>query len=285
MKRMLVLIKNLDTSEKLIEYVLNLARDLHMSVQLHYVENPSQYPLGVTDLNEDAVAQLQKSLEDIIVKAGKQLAYQVNTIMRKISGRVIAEVTTAIGNEITLLEEMVETNKIQMVMIEGHGSSSFTLKDEFANQIVRKINCPIWVIPENSEYRPPVEIIYANDYHEEDIATLKKIIDLTRLLSPKITALHITQNADFDLKIKNAGFQKMLEIKTGYSNIKVTAFIENNGDNMVQIINGFASRINASLIVVLKENKSFLERIFSTDSAEEIIEKACSPVLIYHTNK
>jgi hypothetical protein len=78
-KRMLVLIKNLDTSEKLIEYALNLARDLHISVQLHYVENPSQYPLGVTDLTGAAVTQLQKSLKDRVATARTQFTDQVNT--------------------------------------------------------------------------------------------------------------------------------------------------------------------------------------------------------------
>jgi nucleotide-binding universal stress UspA family protein len=138
------------------------------------------------------------------------------------------------------------------------------------------------VIPENSDYNPIHSVIYATDYNEEDIPTLEKLIRLTYFESPKITALHITDNVDFDLRIKNAGFQKMLESKLGYENIEVKALVENQGDDMVSLINDYAARISADLIVVLKENRRFLERLFRPSSSEKIIEEASRPVLVFH---
>jgi nucleotide-binding universal stress UspA family protein len=125
-------------------------------------------------------------------------------------------------------------------------------------------------------------VIYATDYNEEDIPTLKELIRLTYFNSPTITALHITENIDFDLRIKNAGFQKMLESQVDYDNIRVKALVEDQGDDMVSLINDYATRENADLIVVLKENRRFLERLFKPSSSEKIIEKANRPVLVYH---
>lgn len=282
MKTLLLFIKDYDNSHGFIEYAMELARDMQFDVKVLYVENPSYHPLGTPDLSGVAVAHLQKSLEKLANSAKTKLDQQVRELMHGKDGELNVEVGTAIGNEVDIVAEIVDSDRAQTVMIEGQGIRSFSLADSFENELVRKINCPVWVIPEKADYRTPEKIIYASDYNEEDIPTLKKLIELTGRFSPQITALHITDNSDFELRIKNAGFQKMIENKTGYKRIGAKAFIENKGDDMVKIINGYAARIDASLIVVLKENRSFLERIFSSDPTEELIEKASKPVLVYH---
>ena len=76
----------------------------------------------------------------------------------------------------------------------------------------------------------------------------------------------------------------MLETKTEYTNISVKALVERSGDDMVKLINSYAAMKNADLIVVLKKNRNFLDRIFNPSSSEKIIQKAEKPVLVYHAN-
>lgn len=161
---------------------------------------------------------------------------------------------------------------------------SFTLKGSFAKELIRNVRCPVWLIPKDTEYQPFHHIIYATDYHNEDISTLKKLIDLTHLVSPQITALHITENADFDLRTKNAGFQKMLEAKTDYNKILVKTLVENDGDDITGLINKYAASYTSDLIVLLKENQHFLERLFKPSTTEKMIKEAKQPFLIYHTH-
>ncbi|MEA1896815.1 MAG: universal stress protein [Bacteroidota bacterium] len=284
MKTLLVLIKNQDEAESIIKYAVDLARDLKTNIHLFYVENPSSAPLGTPDLMGAAAIQLQRSLEKKI-KAGREaIADQLKGMMHKISGEVMVEISEHIGDELTLIGEMVETGKVQMVMIEGQGMDSFTLQRSFAKELIRNVQCPVWLIPKDTEYQPFHNIIYATDYHIEDIPTLKKLIDLTHLVSPQVTALHINDNADFDLRIKMAGFQKMLETKTEYNKISVKALVENEGDDIVSLINKYAASYASDLIVLLKENQHFLERLFKPSTTEKMIKKAKWPVLIYHTH-
>ena len=284
MKTLLVLIKYTDASESIIEYAVDLARDLKTNVHLLYVENPISTPMGTPHLTGGAVVQLQRSLEGKLKAGRKAITDQVKEMMHKISGEVILEVSEAVGDEITLISKMVETGKVQMVMIEGQGMESFTQRDSVAKELIRNVHCPVWLIPKGTEYQPFHHIIYATDYHEEDIPTLKKLIDLTHIVSPQITALHITDNAEFNLRIKNAGFQKMLETKTGYNKISVKALVENDEDDIVGLINKYAASYASDLIVLLKENQHFLERIFNRSITEKMIKEAQKPVLIYHTH-
>jgi nucleotide-binding universal stress UspA family protein len=201
-----------------------------------------------------------------------------------IAGEVIVEISNEIGNENRIARDKVEAGEVQMVMIEGSGKSSAWLEDNMVKDIVREINCPVWIIPENTEYRPFHHIIYATDYHEEDLPTIKRLIEFTHNLNPRITALHITDNVDFELKIKNVGFKKMLETKAGNNRVEVKALVDQEGNQMAELLHLYASREGADLMVVLKENRLFLERLFKPSSSERIIEESGLPVLVFHTN-
>lgn len=285
MRTLLGYIRNPSEAQSIITYLLALSKDLNTNLHLLYLENPANHPMGSPELTGVAVANLQQSLEARIEKGKQTLQVLVDQMMPQIEGKVVVDITTAIGNEVATVGEMLDSGKVQMMALENSGADGLWWKDSLVNTMVRNLECPLWVIPQNPEYHPFRNIIYATDYHEEDISTLQKLIDLTHPLSPKILALHINDNADFEVRVKTAGFQKMLETKTAYNNISAKALIEKNGEDLVQLIHSYAAMNRADLIVVLKENRNFLDRIFNPSSSEKILKAANSPVLVYHARR
>jgi nucleotide-binding universal stress UspA family protein len=285
MKTLLGFIREPNESHGMITYLVELAKDLNTNLHLLYVENPSNHALATPDLSGVAMVNLQRSLKARIDEGKQTLKDVVNQMMPRIAGKVVVEITTAMGNEAIIVSEMIASDKVQMMAIANRGSDGFWWQDTLVRTMVRNIECPIWVIPENAEYHSFRRIIYTTDYHEEDIPTLQKLIDLTHRLSPQILALHITDNVDFEVRVKTAGFQKMLETKTAYNNISAKSLIEKNGEDLVQLINSYAAMNRADLIVVLKENKNFLDRIFNPSSSEKILKAANMPVLVYHAGQ
>lgn len=282
MKTLLAMIRDPQGSDHFIRYLIGLARDMGTRVHLLYIENPAQYPLGAPDTTGVAVANLQKSLEIKVKEAKKILNQHLQDMMPQIAGEVILQVSTRVGNEVILIDEMVEKNEAHMLALELKHMSGFWQRDTFVKEMMRSIRCPVLVVPENAEYKGLHHIVYATDYHEEDIPTLRRLIDLTHSLSPEIEALHITDNLDFDEKVKKAGFQKMLETKTGYRRISLTSLQYSNGHEMTDLINSYASRTKTDLIVVLKENKNFLQRIFHPSSSEKMVEESKNTILVFH---
>ncbi|MCJ7718027.1 MAG: universal stress protein [Anaerolineales bacterium] len=283
MKTILVVVKDFENTENYLKYVLGLAKDLAANVLLFYAEEPFKYPLGAAGMEGRAYAELQASLEARIKTARETLSNQVSALVAKVAGISIVEVKTAIGNKESLINEMVNSGQVQMVMMQGPSKDSFIQDITEATSLFRSVNWPVWIIPEKCKYQIIESIIYATDYQEEDISTLSKLISHTYFLSPKITALHITETPDFELRVKNAGFSKMLESKLSYNDISVKALVEKEGNDVAQMIESYASRIKADLIVMLKENKGFLERIFNPSSADKIMKESSLPVLIYHS--
>jgi nucleotide-binding universal stress UspA family protein len=282
MKTILGMIRDPQTSDGFIQYLFELAKDLNVQVHLLYVENPAQYPLGVQDTTGAALANLQKSLEKKVDEGKKILNQHLQEMMPTIAGKVIVEVSTRIGNEAMLIDEMVNKGQAHMLAVEYRHMSGFWQKDSFVKEMMRSVRCPVWVVPEDTEYKGLHHIVYATDYHEEDIRTLQRLIDLTGSFSPEIEALHITDSIDFDEKVKKEGFQKMLVKKTGYAQISLTSLHEHNGHDMTKLINSYANRTKTDLIVVLKENKNFLERIFTPSSSEKIVSETKRPILVFH---
>ncbi len=282
MKTLLTLVRNPADSEELIRYASGLAADMHTNLSILFIENPANYPMGAPDSTGVAVARLQKTLEEKNEEARRVLMEQLDSVFEGHSKDIEAEVFTSVGNETRVINEFIQSGKAHMVLLESTGFDSFLVKDTFVRQVVRHCECPVWVVPEESNYKTCKQIIYATDYHEEDLTTIQRLIELTAGFKPNIHALHVTADPDFENRIKNVGFQKMVESKTGYDKITVKALTEKDGSEIVDLINGFATSISADLIVVLKENKNFLDRIFQPSSTEKLIKEVDRPVLVFH---
>jgi nucleotide-binding universal stress UspA family protein len=282
MKTMLAVIRDLHGAGHFISYVSDLAADLSAGLHLLYVENPANYPLGAPEMSGVAVANLQKSLEVKVTEAREKIGRLVKDMGSGISEDLFIEISSRVGNEASLIQEMAENQQVHMVAVEYKQMATFWGTNSYVKHLLRNLTCPVWVIPEGSEYSGLKHILYATDYHQEDISTLKRLIGFTRSLSPEVDALHITDRVDFDERVRKEGFKQMLESKTGYQKISLKVLLEGNGHDMYDLLKGYASRTQADLIVVLKENKNFLERLFSPSASEKMVDETELPVLVFH---
>jgi nucleotide-binding universal stress UspA family protein len=141
---------------------------------------------------------------------------------------------------------------------------------------------PVWVVPHNSEYKPLKSIIYATDLEEDDIPTLKRIAELAEKSTAKISAVHVVDDPEKKSKIEKAGTSEDLVKKVGYDDIELVTLLREKDKRPDQVINEFAKRIESTLVVVLKENKSFFEKLFRRSTTKDLIDVSDIPVLVFH---
>ncbi|MEA3478617.1 MAG: universal stress protein [Bacteroidota bacterium] len=281
MKTLLVLIHEPKSSRGLIKYSVNLARELSLNLQLIYVENPKLPAMGTPNLSAKAMEQLQRNLEQSVKETEIILTRYVKEFMNLISGEMIIDITAEVNSEIKVLEKLIGEGHGKLLVLESTDKHSSWSDNLITNEIISSVECPVWIVPGGAEYYTPEEIVYATDYKSQDINTLVRLVDMLGKFSPTITALHITDDAGFESKIKETGFQKMLQNNTGYQKINLNALLE-AGQDISKLINDFAIATEADLIVILKENRSFLERIFKASPGKKIIKHASIPVLVFH---
>jgi nucleotide-binding universal stress UspA family protein len=279
METLLAIIYEPKKAESFIGYVANLARDLHTNINILYVQEPVDYTLGQPPASSYALsAEAQKRNEEEAIKILTGFADNINARME---GALSVVCSTAIGEASTVVNAFVENKKAAMVILEGQEDKSFWSQPDINSKIINYAECPVWIIPCEADYRLFRKIVFVTDYKEADVAVLKNLVSFTFRLSPSIIALHITESVDFEEKIKKTGYSDIIHSKTGYQNISVKTMIEKKGENLAQLINDYAQDFRADLIVMLKENKPFFERIFSADSTKKVLKEAQMPVLIY----
>jgi len=283
MKTILALVNEINNSKDFITYVTDMARDMHSDVKILHVENPEAYPLGTTNTYGAEVVQIQKNLEEKMKIDNEKLKATIEEMKENENvDNIGIEYSTTLGITKNVAENMLQEEKVDMVVIEGNQHGGFWVQNSSTMDLVRGLDCPVWVIPKNTTYKPFDEIVYATDYKKEDLDTLKKLVSITKEYNPHITALHITNSSEFNDKVKKEGFDQMVQKQTGYNNITVSNLVEKKDEDIAKLTNDYSLLIDAKLIVALKENRHFLDRIFKSGTTKDIIKKAQLPVLVYH---
>lgn len=280
MKTLLAILTNPAISDKFIRYTINMSVDLGYNLHIMYVQNPAFYTIssGTATTTPHPVAH---DLDVKMLEADRENA--LKSIKEKVAGfkdglkSKSIDVSAEAGTMSIVVNQLVSNNKAHMLVTEGDEDGEFFMSEL---DVISKANCPGWVIPSGMTYKPYKKIIYATDYKEADITTLKKLIALTENFSPEITALHITDSKDFEEKTMQKGFKDMVTKETSYDKILVKT--EKEDKSFEETINDTAINTNADLIVFLKENKGFIEKIFTSSSTKKVIKNAKLPVLVYH---
>ena len=280
METILAIIKEPRNAEDFIVYSARLAKDFHFNLHLAFLQEPSDFTIGQPPPSP-AYASFLKAQKEQAANALNEFDRQVKKLPDEIKGTVSIEFSAEYADAVIFINDCVENGRAHMIIMEEDEEKGFWKTSSNEMGVVSNASCPVWVIPHKMKYATYSEIIYANDYHEEDLVTLSKLVELTRDLSPSITALHITDNDDFDERIRQAGFDDMVKSRIDYRKISVKSLKENENENAAQLIRSYSRSVDADLIVVLKENRSFFEKIFRSDPTNEIIRETRLPVLVY----
>lgn len=282
MKTLIAVVNYPKQSKDFIEYVAAMAIDLKKQVHLVHIEDPVNYPLGIPGGTGAGVVQVRESLIRNSKEVEETLGILVNRVKKDIAEELSIEYSAHVGSVSVFFDKLIDNKNADMIVIEGKGAQDFWTQSPTNMEIIENTNLPVWIIPLSQKYESFKEIVYATDYVKEDLETIKKLVRLTNNYLPRITALHITDNADFEEKIKKTGFQEKVKTETNYDNLSVKLLNKKDKTNIPDLISNYASNNKANLIVVLKENKSFLGELFTTNQTKRIIEKSKAPVLVYH---
>ena len=285
MKILLAIINEPRESIEFLRYVARMAFDLKALVKVLHVQPPTNYQLGNTDSHEMPPLEAQRTIEKIAEDSRYALEKNMKDIIIELSNNAFAGSSSEIGSAALIANQLVSENKVDMVVLEGQKEESFWIQTSTNMDVIHKVDCPVWIIPQKAVYTPFSEIVYATDYKREDIANLKKLIRLFPDMLPNITALHITDSIEFDEEVKKSGFVKRLQAQISYPLLKVRAISQSNHDDLIDLINDYAVIKAASLIVVLKENESFFERIFKPSHTQKILKSMELPVLVFQEKK
>lgn len=283
MKTLAFLIDEIDKSKELIRFAALFAKDIKAKVHVLHVQNPqvfgAQGYMGVASTAMPTDPELfQKISDDVKMK----VTGFIKEIEEELSGIPAVKFKSKTGDASAILKEKVESGVYDIVMLQSQSKQGFWLQNSVIMDVVNHVPCPVYVVPPDAEYQPLKKIIYATDYNQEDISTLKRLIKLAKPFNPEILALHISNDVKFEKKLESEGFAEMLSKETGSNKITVKMIADEKGKEAVESLVTQAEKAKANLIVVLKENRNFFERLFKSSFTKELVKSTHLPILVFH---
>jgi nucleotide-binding universal stress UspA family protein len=282
MKDLLVHVSSPAKEQLFMSYAALLAKDIGLSVKYLHVHTPGSSAIGMPGSVGTAAVVSQQDIESRLEKIKYHFELQISKINASDPELPLLDYKIETGDISEVMKEYCSGKMVDTVMISAPKERSWLSGDSYQINIIRKLACPVWIIPEGIVYRSFSEILYATDYNQEDIPNLKLLARFAARFPANITAVHVSEDVGFEEKVKNAGFAVMIKEETGYDMIDHKVLKENTGEPLVKELHKFALMVDADLIVLLRENRGFIDRVFHGSRSEKIARETQLPVLIFN---
>ncbi len=285
MKELLVNVLSPAKAKLFITYAAYVARDLEMTVKYIHVHTPQPYPMGFPGSLTAAASLNHDGTKKETEKARHHFELQISRLNASDPDLPLLEYSVEVGRAPDVIGSYCKDKKVGAVMLSGSKEHSLFSDNARNVDIIRTVKCPVWIVPEGIAYKPFSEILYATDYHKEDIHNMKILSRFASKFPANITAVHISPEADFAERVRGEGFADMIKSETGYEMIEVKVLQEKPGEPLVEELHNFALMMDADLIVLLRENRGFIDRLLHGSRSEKIARETQLPVLIYNEER
>lgn len=220
---------------------------------------------------DDYLKGIQHNMEVLIKKIEKQ------PINLRHSFKPIIQEPPFIG----CIKKIITRFNIYFIVMGKKGSSRLKrlVVGSNTDEVVNKMRCPILVVPENTHFVTPANIIFPTDYNTVITTNMvKTITDLLITYKPIFRIIHITS-----IKDALTNFQKDNKKKLHKDLHPIEhSFHTFNNFNIEETIEDFIEEQKANLIIMIAKNQNILQRIFIRPNIQRINYHILVPFLILH---
>lgn len=280
-KNIIQFIRTGEQLENTIGTSLSLAKSLDMDLKLFMVLETRHtffYPMTSPLKTGLATYEFEKIREEREKEEEKRLGEFVEKKNKEGKSPKISFEIRSGATDLVLLDVSEEEDTYLIVINEADEPELGFIINTYL-QIIEKTGCPLLKVNKKFKFTDIDQVLYATDYLEEDVPTLKKLADMMAPFKANITALHITDSLDLEEKLKSHGFESSLHEKIGYDRIRFEVREEKKVHKGVM---EYAQSEGFDMIVVLKENRNFLQRMFTKSDSNRILSKSEIPVMVFH---
>jgi len=281
-KKIIQFIRTAEELEQNLTFAVNYAKKTGLEIELAMVIEQRYeyfYPVSTPVRGDITAYEFEKVREERIKAEEKKLKAFIENYSGKQDNPTMNYIIESGATDVVLNDYSKKDDTAFILINESQEPENSFIINTYLN-IVENADCPVIKIPDRYNKAIPLKkILYATDYKEEDIPTLKRIIETASVFDSEITTLHITDSIDLQEKLMSRGFETSIKEKLGYEKIKLE--IHKDKDAVSGVIN-FANNGNYDMIVVLKENRNFFQRIFTRSDSNKILSKSDIPVMVFH---
>jgi len=283
MKTIIAIIGDPEAKAAFFEYAMGLAEYMKARLQLLYVEETNEYPVGAADVTGGAIKHIEKSHEQRMQILQEQVSKDLRDIMKNHGVRTKPHLRMERGKESEILESITgEDPESFLVLLEPGKDEFLWMKNRHTRGLVSSLKCPVLVLPSGTGFEAFQKVVFASSFAKEDLRAISSISELLKGSSPELTVLHVKVEDEFEEELKETGFRDLMEDQIP-GTISLENLEEDQHDDLASAIRNYCMRKDIDLLAMLQKNTTFLKRMFTESPADSILKQVNLPVLIYHS--
>ena len=272
MKTILLLTNFTETSARAIQGFMKIfgpkLADTHRFILLNAWQKPRT--------GQSQMHNLDDYLEEISNQELKRERSRIIQLLPGIRLRITAE--SKHGDIVAVLNVVCTSHRPDLIVMGTKGSSMFRelLAGSTTGRIVRKIEAPILVIPESSEFKYPRRIVLASEMKEcSNEADFEKLTDIVRMFMSEFVILHVFKEEKPATERFENCMRKYLEgINYDFQYVQHL--------HAEEAITEFCSNMKADLLAMICHSEHLLVKLLKHSISEKMTEKAELPMFIIH---
>lgn len=175
-----------------------------------------------------------------------------------------------------------EESRSKLIVMGTEGASGLTklLFGSRTSSVIEHADFPVLAVPPQSSLVLPKKIVFATNFFDSDLDTLKQLLDLVKGWQPEIYLLHVSHDNLKSERDYIENFSKAVVKETDYKHLYYYVLPHENNERGIEL---FIKSVGGEMLVLSTRKRSFLERVFNASLTKQIAYHLTVPLLAYHT--
>lgn len=260
-------------AKRAIDYALLLAAATKSTITLVHVYSP------VVTRNNLSYPLIQDEIANQVKLANEQLA-ELGSEISSDKG-IPCEYRVMVGEMVDEITHEAKVSKADMIVMGTKGASGIEklLFGSKTASVIERTPCPVLAIPDGTAIVLPKRIIFATDFHDSDMQTLKSLTKLVETLNAELMILHISKEKLKSERDLIEQFSKAVAIETDY---KQPFYYVMAHEDTQKGIDLFVDSTGGDMIVLSTRKRSVFEKLFDSSLTKKMAYHSLVPLLAFH---
>lgn len=191
------------------------------------------------------------------------------------------------GETIETLLRIMKEKSVELVVMGTRANSRFSsgVIGSTTSDLMAKAKCPVLALPEGVRFDSGIKkMTYATDYKQNDISSIKKLVEIAAVFNAQINVLHISGDeidAEDEVKLMSE-FMSKVNSSVNYNNL---SFQIMHGNNVGEKLEQYIDEGSTDMLVMATHYRSFMDRLFGRSITKEVVLETTIPLLAFHYSK
>jgi nucleotide-binding universal stress UspA family protein len=223
------------------------------------------------------------SEEIVLKKASAQLKPYFNRLAAE-NKSIASEECVNLGFAVDSIINTAAEKSADLIVMGTKGSSGVetTLIGSNAASVMEDAPCPVLAIPSNALFKGIHKILYATDYRDSDLESIRQLSDIAVLFDAEILVVHMGELGHSGTPERDQfyAFEKKVIAEIPYARLSFQYLV---GVNIAYALNNAVKEFKADIVALSMRRRSMMAKLFERSLTKKMIYHTDVPVLAFHS--